>query len=96
MSELGLLVFKQEQATSVLNGLGLEVAETGRVTKAGQAVKCECCGKPLMAEHFGAALPGSRLLYCDAPACLVKYIRAKIRSKPSTARPKLDLANLHG
>jgi hypothetical protein len=81
---------------SVLNGLGLDVAPTGRVTKSGADVKCECCGKSLTADHFGAALPGSRLLYCDAPACLVKYVRAKIRAGPSTGQPRLDLGNLHG
>lgn len=96
LAELGVLVFKKSESTRVLQGLGLEVDEAGKVTDDGAAVKCQCCNNNLSAPHFGAVLPGSRLYYCDSPSCLVDYVRTKVRAKPFSTQPRLDLGNLTG
>lgn len=81
MKELGLFVFGRNETQSVIEGLGLTVDPKGSLRTSIGNVVCQCCGHRLKLTNFGAALPGSRLYYCDEPACLVDYVSAKLVKK---------------
>ena len=81
MQNLGLLVFKKEDAAGLAVSLGLNVDPNGRVARGLQVIHCEGCGDELKVSKFGAALPGSTLFYCDDPACLADYVGRKLEKK---------------
>lgn len=81
MKNLGLLVFKPGEAATVVRGLGLSVDQRGFLKAGTGPTICACCGDGIKLSEFGAALPGSRLYYCDAPACLLNYVNRRRASK---------------
>ena len=77
VKNLGLIVFQPNEAESIVRGLGLTVGPNGQLRDHDKPALCSCCNEKIKLARFGAALPGSRLYYCDAPACLLNYVNRK-------------------
>jgi hypothetical protein len=78
IDQVDLVVFKPQETEEVASNIGLQV-ERKYLVRAGQRVVCDGCHDEIRVTKFGAALPGSRLYYCDNPACLESYVANRVK-----------------
>jgi hypothetical protein len=94
MKDLGLLVFSREQTLDLLAGLEIKPDGRGTLRKSsGDRITCSGCETAIKVNQFGAALHGSKLFYCDNPACLAHYVDYKLRGSRKASGHQFDLSN---
>ncbi len=63
-----------EELRAILKDLKIEVGEDGRLLLSEeQEVACSSCERGLTVEDVGHILPGSTLIYCRDPTCILDY-----------------------
>lgn len=76
-----MLVFKKEEASEVARRLGYTFSNDGALMENGKSVKCYSCSCILKEDNLGVIAPGTKIPFCDNPACYPKYL-AKKMEKP--------------
>lgn len=69
-----MLAFKKEDTKRVVLGLWYELSEDGEVLEKGKTVSCHTCNKKLIKDNLGVISKGSKIAFCDNPACYTRYL----------------------
>ena len=72
-----VLIFKRKDALKVASRLGYEISENGKIKENNSPVMCFSCGEELTKDNLGVIAPGSRIPFCNNPACYTKYLAEK-------------------
>ena len=73
---LTVVAFDSEaELQSMLGRIGITVdAERRLHDRDGVVLSCQSCDKPMPLDEVGHVLPGSTLVYCSDPVCVLDYI----------------------
>jgi hypothetical protein len=79
MKQVVLFSFTKKQLARLLNKLGMEIDEKGKVIykETGEVVQCHICSTELTKDNVGNVMPGSRVVLCDNPCCFLEYSAEK-------------------
>jgi len=70
-----LIVFRKTDIETIITSLGFHSDEKKIVLNSeNEPVRCEICNTAITTENLGNVMPGSKLLYCDNPACFSGYL----------------------
>lgn len=81
MDSTNFVLFRKDQILDVLKGFGFGIQKITKrkkiVTSNGEAVHCYNCNTTLTTQRVGTIAPGSKLLFCDKPACFATWVAIK-------------------
>jgi len=69
-----MLAFQKDDVLNVACRLGYTVSKEGKITEDGDSIKCHSCMCILTKDNLGVIAPGSKIPFCDNPACYSKYL----------------------
>lgn len=77
--KISMVIFKKEDIENFIPKLGNSIDKNGYIiNENGEKVTCETCKCEITKENLGNILPGSKLFFCDNPACFAGYVSKKI------------------
>jgi hypothetical protein len=74
MDPTNMVLFRKEDVSRVLSALDVPVRGQRILDPSGVPAICHTCGSDIKKSNLGNIMPGSRLFFCDNPACLATYI----------------------
>jgi hypothetical protein len=74
MDPTNMVLFGKGAVDKVLQALAIQVQGDHVVDVTGQPAACHTCGCDITRANLGNIMPGSKLFFCDNPACLATYI----------------------
>jgi len=77
METKNMLAFKKRDAKAVATRLGYIISEKGEIMGSNEVVACYSCDNPLTIDNLGVISSGSKIAFCDNPACYAKYLAGK-------------------
>ena len=81
MNTTDFVIFNKTDRRVLLAQFGFSIKGAGKKAiiqdSAGNNAKCSCCDAPLHPRRLGTIAPGSRLLFCDNPACFAVWVAEK-------------------
>ena len=80
MEAKNMLAFKKGDVEAVATRLGYTISEKGEIMGSG-LVTCHSCVNTLTIDNLGVISVGSKIAFCDNPACYAKYLAGKEASK---------------
>jgi len=77
MEPVNMILFKKGEEGEVLELLGIQMRDGNIIDESGEAATCYGCGTKMTTHNLGNVMPGSKLIFCDNPACFASYISEK-------------------
>lgn len=74
MDPTNMVLFRKEDVNRVLSALDVSVQGEHVLDPSGQPAICHTCGCDIKKSNLGNIMPGSKVFFCDNPACLATYI----------------------
>lgn len=74
LESTNMVLFRKEDVDRVLSALEIPAQGDLILDTAGEPAVCHTCGCDIGKSNLGNIMPGSRLFFCDNPACLATYI----------------------
>ena len=79
MGKISLMTFKKSDIENIIPKIGNLINKNGFVVdENNDKVVCTNCNCEITKENLGNIHPGSKLFFCDNPACFAGYVREKI------------------
>lgn len=77
MKELPITPFNEGNVDKILESIGFELDEKGRIIYKNKIKTCECCRTKLTKRNVGNIFPATspHHLFCDNPFCITDYVR---------------------
>mgnify|MGYP001110562328 CR=1 FL=1 len=74
MDPINMVLFRKEETGRLIDALKLRIADGFIVDETGERVSCHTCGVDIKKSNLGNVMPGSKLFFCDNPACFATYV----------------------
>ena len=74
MDPTNMVLFRKGDVERVLQALTIETRGEQILDPMAQPAACHTCGCDIKKSNLGNIMPGSKLFFCDNPACLATYI----------------------
>ena len=69
-----MFAFRKDETEKVVKRLGYIISRAGNIIEKKEIVRCSGCGCFLNKSNLGMITPGSKIPFCDNPACYSKYL----------------------
>ena len=76
-----MLAFKRENTKDVAMRLGYTISKEEDIIENGTSLVCPSCNKSLTIKNLGVISTGSKIVFCNNPACYAKYLAEKEKEK---------------